>query len=79
MANELVKNYHRSHILPRCAMKVDLMKAFDSITWDFLLKTLEVTGFPERYISWIDGCITSPIFSVIVNGSLACYFPGGRV
>lgn len=31
LAQELVKNYHKEKGIPRCAMKVDIMKAYDSI------------------------------------------------
>jgi hypothetical protein len=31
LAQELVKNYHRDKVPTRCAIKVDLMKAYDTI------------------------------------------------
>ncbi|PKI67841.1 hypothetical protein CRG98_011740 [Punica granatum] len=34
--------------------------------------------FPEVYVQWINSCITSPYYSVAVNGSLAGYSHGGR-
>ena len=34
--------------------------------------------FPEKFIHWIKLCITSPSFSVQVNGDLAGYFQSGR-
>ena len=35
-------------------------------------------GFPGKYIHWIRLCITSPSFSVQVNGELAGYFQSSR-
>lgn len=78
LAHELVRNYHRQGITPRCAIKIDLMKAFDSLNWDFILNCLKVMGFPLSFLRWIKGCITSPYFSVAVNGSLCGYFAGQR-
>ncbi|KAK9273957.1 hypothetical protein L1049_018769 [Liquidambar formosana] len=40
LAQELLKNYHRRGGPPRCAIKVDLMKAYDSVNWDFIVDTL---------------------------------------
>ncbi|XP_031387323.1 uncharacterized protein LOC116200633 [Punica granatum] len=40
--------------------------------------SLEAMGFPPIFLWWIKGCITSPYFSVAINGSLAGYFPGQR-
>ncbi|PKI77742.1 hypothetical protein CRG98_001866 [Punica granatum] len=78
LAHKLVRNYHRQGITPRCAIKIDLMKAFDSLNWDFLLNSLEAMGFPLGFLRWIKGCITSPYFSVAINGTLAGYFAGKR-
>ncbi|GLT68045.1 hypothetical protein SLA2020_403080 [Shorea laevis] len=51
LAQEVVKHYHKENQKPRCALKVDLMKAFDSINWSFLLKILEALAFPIVFIS----------------------------
>ncbi|PKI54638.1 hypothetical protein CRG98_024989 [Punica granatum] len=68
----------RQGISPRCAIKIDLMKAFDSLSWEFILNSLEALDFPPCFLWWIKGCITSPYFSVAINGTLAGYFPGKR-
>ena len=78
LASELVKGYHSDTISPRGVMKIDISKAFDSVQWDFVLKSLTVIGVPEKFIHWIKLCITSPSFSVQVNGELAGYFQSTR-
>ena len=40
LAQELFRNYHRSDTNDRCAIKVDLLKAFDTVNWSFLLDLL---------------------------------------
>jgi hypothetical protein len=78
LAQELVKNYHRKEGQPRCTMKVDLMKAYDSVDWDFILHCLSCFGFPSKFIKWIEVCITSPRFSISLNGSLVGFFRGAK-
>lgn len=78
LASELVKDYHKDSVSPRCVMKIDISKAFDSVQWAFLLQILGVLGFPERFIHWIKLCVTTPSFSVQVNGDLAGYFQSSR-
>ena len=74
LASELMKDYHKDSVTPRGVMKIDISKAFDSVQWSFLLKSLEALGVPERFIRWIKLCITTPSFLVQVNGDLAGYF-----
>lgn len=41
LASELVKGYHKDSISSRCAVKIDISKAFNSVQWPFLMSTLE--------------------------------------
>ena len=53
IAQEVVKRYLRKNMPPSCALNVDLMKAFDSIRWDFLFNFLETINIPAKFIAWI--------------------------
>ncbi|WP_192819809.1 reverse transcriptase domain-containing protein, partial [Escherichia coli] len=48
LAQELIKGYSRKHMSPRSMIKVDLRKAYDTISWNFLEKVLLTIGFPYR-------------------------------
>lgn len=50
LAQELFQNYHRDKGYTRCALKVDLMKAYDTVRWNFLTPVIEVMGFPDIFI-----------------------------
>ena len=78
LMQELVRNYHRKNISPRCALKIDLLKAFDSVSWDLILDALQAFNLPCKFVSWIRACITSPQFSISLNGALEGYFQGAR-
>ncbi|KAK4384368.1 hypothetical protein Sango_3068900 [Sesamum angolense] len=45
----------------RCALKVDLRKAYDTVEWDFLSAVLHLFGFPDIFIGWIEECVTTPM------------------
>ena len=62
VANEVVRGYGRSHNSPRCTIKVDLHKAFDSISWKFLRRVLEHFNFSKKLVGLIMECVTSPRF-----------------
>ncbi|XP_058216931.1 uncharacterized protein LOC131327817 [Rhododendron vialii] len=70
LMQELVRNYQRDSGVPRCAIKIDLMKAYDLVDWEFLFEVMAAMEFPSLFISWIGSCITSAMFSVVVNGEL---------
>jgi hypothetical protein len=74
LAKEVVNDYHKERGKPRCTLKVDLMKVYDSLSWENILFCLHCFGAPPKYISWIRECITSPSFSIALNGSLVGYF-----
>ncbi|KAE8714121.1 hypothetical protein F3Y22_tig00110201pilonHSYRG00292 [Hibiscus syriacus] len=49
LAQEVVKGYSRKSLSPRCSIKIDLQKVFDSVNWDFLLAILEAMGLPDKF------------------------------
>lgn len=72
LMQELVPNYHQDHSPPRCAIKVDLMKAYDSVDLEFLC---ELT---DAFLGWVKACIMSASFSIVLNGELQGFFHGKR-
>ncbi|XP_057790901.1 uncharacterized protein LOC131008013 [Salvia miltiorrhiza] len=57
------------------ACKIDIRKAFDTMSWDFILKVLNVNGFRENFVLWISIIFSSARISILYNGQLSCYFP----
>ena len=57
---------------------MDLMKAYNSVRWNFLLAILQMIGFPSRMVNWIGECISTTKFSVSINGELQGFFDGSR-
>ncbi|XP_039070178.1 uncharacterized protein LOC120217004 [Hibiscus syriacus] len=78
LAQEIVKGYGRKIISPRCALKIDLQKAFDSINWDFIQAILKGLDLPPLVIEWIVSCYTDARYSISLNGSLVGYFKGAK-
>lgn len=74
LATDLVQGYNTANSTPRAMLKVDLRKAFDTLRWDFILGTLKALSLPERFIKWINQCISTASFTVSVNGSSSGYF-----
>ena len=49
-------------------MFLDFQKAFDSVEWNFLFKTLEKFNFGQQFIRWIKILYENPIFRIKNNG-----------
>ncbi|XP_058761335.1 uncharacterized protein LOC131634725 [Vicia villosa] len=50
------------------ALKIDISKAFDTLSWKFILNTLERFGFCSRFCRWIDTLLHSANISIGFNG-----------
>ncbi|KAL0295971.1 UNVERIFIED_CONTAM: hypothetical protein Sradi_6649200 [Sesamum radiatum] len=78
LAQELFSRYNQQRLPQRCAMKVDLRKAYDTMEWDFLLATLHLFGFPRQFILWIQEYVITCSFSVNLNDNIHGFFQGSH-
>ncbi|KAL2237507.1 UNVERIFIED_CONTAM: hypothetical protein Sindi_0942400 [Sesamum indicum] len=53
LAQEIFTGYNQSRLPPRCALKVDIRKAYDTVDWDFLRAVMEMFGLPITFVKWI--------------------------
>ena len=78
LTHELMHLYQSRRLPARCMLKVDLMKAFDSVDWHYLRLLLQAYGFPASMICSIMECVTSVRYSIQINGEMVGFFPGTR-
>lgn len=48
-------------------LKLDMAKAYDKMSWPFIIKMLRSFGFSEQWVSLIRRAIFGPWFSVLFN------------
>jgi len=54
--------------------KLDIEKAFDQLSWAYLINILKKMGFGDRWIRWIKFCISTMKYSMLVNKSPVGFF-----
>lgn len=74
LVNELLISYNSNSYGPKFFSMIDLIKAFDKDSQNFLYARMEQLGFPSKFINWIYACTAKVDFSVIINGKLKGYF-----
>ncbi|XP_074304931.1 uncharacterized protein LOC141639782 [Silene latifolia] len=78
VCQDLVRLYNRQACTPRCMFKMDLMKAYDSISWQYVGEILEAFYSPPHFRKLVMECISSASFSISINGETFGFFPGNR-
>jgi hypothetical protein len=68
LAFEMIRGFNRKKSNNLC-LKIDLHKAYDKINRDFIHHMLISMNFPLIFADLIYECITTPTFSVLVEGS----------
>ncbi|XP_074297878.1 uncharacterized protein LOC141628673 [Silene latifolia] len=75
MCQDLVRLYNRQACSPRCMFKMDLMKAYDSVSLDFLRELLIAFNFPNQFGELVIECVISATFSISLNGETFGFCP----
>ncbi|XP_057965487.1 uncharacterized protein LOC131156053 [Malania oleifera] len=78
LVQEIVRKYARNRVSPRCLLQIDLKKAYDSMSWKFIKETLEQLKFPRTMVKWVMQCVSTPTFSLFVNGGYHGFVEGRK-
>jgi hypothetical protein len=60
--------------IPGLLLLIDFEKAFDSISWDFLLSVLKFFNFGESIINWVKVFYNNISSAVIQGGNISIFF-----
>lgn len=63
----LARAYHRTKT-PTLLFKLDISKAFDTVSWEYILELLEHRGFSPRWRDWITLLFKTSHSTALLNG-----------
>ena len=69
MVQHSIKSLHKRQI-SSLFLKLDISKAFDSVSWAFLLDVLVHLGFGPRWCNLISNMLSTSSTRVLLNGTL---------
>lgn len=78
LAGDLVSGYHKKQGPKRITIKVDIAKAFDTLSWEFLFNCLAGLQLPEVMLRRLRACVCTTSFMLGYNGTVQGYFKGKR-
>nr|GEX34492.1 hypothetical protein [Tanacetum cinerariifolium] len=78
LTQELMKGYDCINGPKRCSMKIDIQKAYDTRNWKFLENALRLFVFHPKMVHWIMTYVSTPSYTICLNGERHDYFKGGR-
>lgn len=77
LASETINNLHLG-TKGNMAFKVDITKAFDIVSWEFLEYILSCMHFSKRFIEMVRNILQSTKLSILINGTPHGFFSCSR-
>lgn len=56
--------------IPIAIFKADIHKAFDTVSWDYMLKVMKNLNFSQTWITWIKNLVLIGTSQILINGLL---------
>jgi exonuclease III len=69
-----IMSYTESNDIPGLLLLIDFEKAFDSVSHDFIFKTLDLLNFGDGFRKWISVFYSNAQSTVLVNGHMTPFF-----
>jgi exonuclease III len=67
LAHEVIHSLQKTKT-PGMLLKLDISKAFDKLSWEYMKAMLIAFGFDQNWVTWILNLTSSAFFSLLING-----------
>lgn len=59
-------------------IKIDIQKAYDGVSWKLLDQILDRFGLQDQWRTWVQNCISTVTFFVLINGDAIGFFNSSK-
>lgn len=78
LTQEMIHNISKQSTFGNVVLKLDMTKAYDRVSWDYLCNVLRKCGFDENWIDIILRLISNIWYSININDSRHGFFISTR-
>lgn len=78
LAHDMTSDLHKKSRDGNIIIKLDMSKAYDRISWSYLIRVMRKFGFNEKWCDLIFRCISNGRYSIQWHGQLYGYFTASR-
>ena len=58
--------------------KLDIEKAYDHLSWEFVIEVMRIMGFGHKWLAWVGWCMSIASSLILINGTPICFFWSSR-
>ncbi|XP_075103538.1 secreted RxLR effector protein 78-like [Nicotiana tabacum] len=78
LTQEIVTDIRLKGKLANVVIKLDMGKAYDRVSWSYLLHVLGKMGFAEYFINMVWNLLSNNWYSILINGQASGFFKSNR-
>lgn len=78
LAQEIIRDLNRRNKYHNIVVKLDMAKAYDRVSWIFLIKVLRKFGFSKLIINMVWRLVLNNCYTILVNGQHFDFFKSTR-
>lgn len=78
LAQEIIRDINKRNKLHNVVVKLDMTKAYDIVSWKYLIQVIRKFDFSERLIDMIVRLISNNWYFILMNGRSFGFFQSSR-
>lgn len=74
LCQDIMKMYKSRQAQKCCLMKIDIQKAYDIVSWEFIEDMMLALKFPRTFVDMVMTFVNNPTFTLMINEASTGFF-----